>query len=453
MAVPKKTLAVLALVSGALIWLKIAPPELLRVGANYSAKMVCSNVFLAGRSAEDVIREDLQAPGNPIMQLFQVRVDRENNTVRAGLFGYIGNGLAVNRPGTGCATVPDGDLARAASVVSQPPLIAEPPTDQPWPSGSAAQSVPALQALVEQANLAGPGMRAIAVIHNGKLVAQSYGPGFSQSTPLLGWSMSKSVTAALVGMQIGDGKLSMRQAGFWPKDSSGREAIKLSNLMAMEDGLEFNEGYGDVSDVTRMLYLEPDMAAYMQARPLAHKPGTVWNYSSGTTVFLSHVWQQAAGAKALELPYTRLFAPLNMHSAIIEADARGTLVGSSYMYASAQDWARYGQFLLQDGVWNDQRLLPEGYVQRISSPSQVSGGQYAQGQLWRWGPQGATPDGENPDSAFDIPADTYWMLGHDGQSVAIVPSQQLVVVRLGLTPQNLLYQPQGLLAALVKALP
>ena len=453
MALPKKTLIVLALLGGTLGWLKLAPLELLRVGANYSAKMVCSNVFLAGRDAEQVLRDDVQAPGNPLMRLMQVTVDREQQTVRGGLFGFIGNGLAVHRRGTGCATVADGDLARAASVVSQRPVIAAPAADQPWPVGSQAQTLPAIQTLVERADLAGPGMRGIAVIHNGQLVAQHYGPGFSASTPLLGWSMTKSVTAGLVGLQIADGTLFMDQAGFWPKDSGGREAIKLSHLMAMDDGLLFNEGYGDVSDVTRMLYLEPDMAAYMQARPLAHTPGSVWNYSSGTTVMLSHIWQSAAGQQALELPYTRLFAPLGMSSAIIEADARGTLVGSSYMYATAQDWARYGQFLLQEGVWNGQRLLPEGFVQTISSPSKASAGEYAQGQFWRWGPQGATPEGENPDAAFKLPADTFWMRGHDGQTVAIVPSRQLVLVRLGLTPKDRLYQSQALLSEVLRAIP
>jgi CubicO group peptidase (beta-lactamase class C family) len=453
MSAAKKTLTGLAVIGLGFGWLVLAPPELLRVGANYSAKIVCSNVFIAGRDADQVMRDDLQALGKPLMRLMRVRVDPEQQTVRAGLLGFIGNGLAVNRPGTGCAAVADGDLARAASVTSQRPAIPAPAADQQWPQGSAAQSVPALQALVANPELAGPGVRGIAVIHNGQLVAEHYGPGFSASTPLLGWSMTKSVTAALVGMQIGDGNLNIAQAGFWPKDSGGREAIQLSNLMAMADGLEFNEGYGNVSDVTRMLYLEPDMAAYMQARPLAHEPGKVWSYSSGTTVLLSHLWQQAAGATALELPYSRLFAPLGMSSAIIEADARGTLVGSSYMYATAQDWARYGQFLLQDGVWQGQRLLPEAYVQTISSPSLVSQGEYAQGQLWRWGPQGSTPEGENPDKRFQLPADTYWMRGHDGQSIAVVPSKQLVVARLGLTPKEQNYQSQGLLSAIIQALP
>ncbi|MFA9218746.1 MAG: serine hydrolase domain-containing protein, partial [Sphingomonadaceae bacterium] len=305
---------------------------------------------------------------------------------------------------------------------------------------------------------AGPGMRGIAVIHQGKLVAQSYGPGFSASTPLLGWSMTKSVTAALVGLQVADGKLSMQQTGFWPDTSDPRARIMLADLMAMSSGLRYNEGYGDVSDVTRMLYLEPYMARYTASQPLDHAPGKVWNYSSGTTVLLSRIWQQAAApgnwtsADTLALPQRRLFAPLGMHSAVLEADARGNLVGSSYMYATAQDWGRFGQFLLQDGVWNGQRLLPPGFVATMQKMAPASGGQYGQGQVWRWGPGGDAPEGENPDLRFGLPADTYWMRGHDGQSVAIVPSQQLVLVRLGLTPHHLQYQPQALLAAVLKAL-
>jgi CubicO group peptidase (beta-lactamase class C family) len=435
------------LVGGALA-LHLHPPEMVRVGANYSAKIVCSNVFLAGRDAEAVLADDVQAPGHPLLKAMRVSVDREHKVVHADLLGFIGRGLAVYRPGTGCAAVPDGDVAAAARHQFTPATLPAAPAAN-WPQGAQAELDPAIQAILADDALAGPGMRGIAVIRNGTLVAQRYGAGFSQDTPLLGWSMSKSVTAVLVGLQVGAGKLQLAQGRFWPGD--GRAAITLAELMAMSSGLAFNEGYGDVSDVTRMLYLEPDMAAYVHAQPLAHAPGSTWNYSSGTTVLLSRIWQQAAGKGALGLPRQQLFAPLGMRSALIEADARGTLVGSSYMYASAQDWARFGQFLLQDGVWDGKRLLPEGYVAMMASVAQASKGQYAQGQLWRWGPSGATPDGQNPDLRFKLPADTYWMEGHDGQSVAIVPSKQLVVVRLGLTPHRLFYQPQGLLAAVIKA--
>lgn len=434
--------------------LALRPPELLRVGANYGAKIVCSNVFIAGRDAQAVLADDVQAPGHPVLKYLSVTVDRARQTVRTRFFGFSGDGLAVYRPGTGCAVAPDGDAAHAAQFNFVPIKIWSPSHNVPWPTGALPEINPAVQALLEQDALAGPGARGLAVIHRGRLVAERYGEGFSAATPLLGWSMTKTVTAALVGMQIADGRLSLQQSGFLPANGA---QVTLAQLMAMSSGLRWNEGYGDVSDVTRMLYLEPNMASFTAAQPLEATPGGKWNYSSGTTVLLSRIWQRAAAgsenaAAALSLPHNRLFAPLGMSSAVIEADARGNLVGSSYMYASTQDWARFGQFLLQDGIWQGKRILPEGFVNTMQQPAPASGGQYGQGQVWRWGPAGATPEGQNPDTRFELPADTYWMEGHDGQSIAIVPSQQLVVVRLGLTPHRLVYQPQALLAAVLKAI-
>ncbi len=126
------------------------------------------------------------------------------------------------------------------------------------------------------------------------------------------------------------------------------------------------------------------------------------------------------------------------------------LVGSSYMYATARDWARYGQFLLQDGVWQGQQLLPAGYVAMMASPVPASHGQYGKGQTWLWGSDAATP-GVNPDAAFGIPPDTFWMSGHDGQNIAIIKSRQLVIVRLGLTPYAAGYSPQPLVKAILEA--
>jgi CubicO group peptidase (beta-lactamase class C family) len=179
----------------------------------------------------------------------------------------------------------------------------------------------------------------------------------------------------------------------------------------------------------------------------------VWNYSSGTTVLLSHLWQQSVGGDSLLFPTERLFAPLGMSSAVLEADARGTLVGSSYLYATAQDWARFGQFLLQDGVWNGQRILPAGYVQHITTVAEQSKGQYGRGQIWRVGPGRDDDPTKNPDAENGLPSDTFWLAGHDGQTVAVMPSKQLVVVRMGLTPSALRYRPQAMIAAILKALP
>jgi CubicO group peptidase (beta-lactamase class C family) len=451
-------------------WTLIAnPPELLRIGAAYAAKTVCSNVFVAGRDSAGVLAHDVQAPGHPILAHLEVRIDQQRKVVRADLFGVIGGGLAVYRPGTGCAVVPDGDVERVSLYNFVPIKIWSPSPSVPWPTGSMAETAPAVQALVNQDALSGPGMRGIAVIHRGRLVAQRYGDGFALRTPLLGWSLTKTVNAALVGMHIAEGKLSPQQSGFWPAGADTRSQIALSHLMAMSSGLQFDETYGGVSDLTRMLYLEPDMAAYAAAQPLLQPAGTAWNDSSGTALLLSRIWQRAAAGATgndgalpakngptsvavLSLPHDRLFAQLGMSSALIEADARGNLVGSSYMFASTHDWARFGQFLLQDGVWQGKRMLPAGFVEAMRQPVPASGGQYGQGQVWRHGPQGATPPGQNPDLPFKLPEDTFWMLGHDGQAIAIVPSKGLVLVRLGLTPERLHYQPQALLAAVIEAL-
>jgi CubicO group peptidase (beta-lactamase class C family) len=222
--------------------------------------------------------------------------------------------------------------------------------------------------------------------------------------------------------------------------------------MGMSSGLAFNEDYGDVSDVTRMLYLEPDMAGFAEAMPLAGEVGKTWHYSSGTPELLSRIWQDALGdpANALAWPRAALFDPLGMSSAVLETDEKGTFVGASYLYATARDWARFGQFLLQDGVWKGVEILPDGFVGWMREEVPASKGEYGRGQLWLHGSDAGTPAGQNPDAGFDLPRDAFWMLGHDGQSIAIVPSKKLVIVRLGLTPSKLGYKAQGLVEALVK---
>jgi CubicO group peptidase (beta-lactamase class C family) len=448
---------------GLLLFLWLKPPALLRVGANYAAKIVCSNVFLAGRNPEEVLRVDVQAPGIAILKLMHVSVARERGVVRAGFLGFIGNGLAQFRDGEGCTVLPDGNVD--ASVLSTthaarigppvPPLPPPPADDAPWPQGTVVQTKANIDQLLRDDALAGPGARAIVVVDHGRIVGERYAAGFTAATPLLGWSMTKTVTAGVIGMLIKDGKLSLDQAGFWP-GHDGRERIHLSDLLAMSSGLQWNEAYGAVSDVTSMLYLQPDMAGFARSQPLAHPPGEAWLYSSGTAVILAHIAQEAQrqGPDHLYDLATyikaRLFAPIGITTGTIEPDEHGTLVGSSYMYATARDWARYGEFLLQGGVWQGQQLLPEGYVAMMATPVAASKGQYGKGQTWLWGSDAATP-GVNPDAAFGIPPDTFWMSGHDGQAIAIIRSRQLVIVRLGLTPYIAGYSPQPLVKAILAA--
>ncbi|TSE06595.1 serine hydrolase [Mesorhizobium intechi] len=440
-------------VAGLFAWLYVAPPELIRVGSGYSAKIVCSNVFIAGRDANEVLAVDVQAPGHPLLRLMRISVDKNRGTVSAGLLGFLGKSEAVFRDGLGCASIPDGDVGKARrTTVHVEPSATGP--DTLWPEGERVEASqdPVIAKLLDDAALTGSGMRAVVVVKNGRVVAERYGDGFSARTPLLGWSMTKTVNAAIVGTLVKDGKMAIDNKGlFAPWKADGRAAISLADMMAMSSGLEFNEDYGDVADVTRMLYLEPDMAGFAASKPLAGEVGKVFSYSSGTAVMLSRLWQDAIGdkAKALTWPRSALFGPLGMHSAVLETDEQGTFVGSSYLYATAHDWARFGQFLLQGGAWNGNQVLPAGFVDWMREPAPASK-VYGKGQLWIEAPG----DEENPGAgvAAGLPKDTYWMEGHDGQTVAIIPSEQLVIVRLGLTPAKLGYRPQTMVGALVKAL-
>lgn len=429
-------------------WLYIAPPELLRIGDGYAAKIVCSNVFIAGRNPDQVLAEDVQAPGHPLLRFVSVSVDREQRSVTAHIFGFAAPAEAVYREGLGCTSLPDGTVAVAPRYSPNYFSGLRPPADKPWPEGTTTDGNAAIQDIIVKPELQGPGMRAIIVVKDGRIIAETYGKGFTRETPLLGWSMTKTVTAALVGRRIADGAMSLAANKLLPAwAGDGRAAITLGDLMAMQSGLDFNEDYGTVADVTRMLYLESDMAAYTAAKPLVHPPGTQFSYSSGTTTLISRLWMDSFGSEdeALAYPRRALFRPLGMTSAVLEPDARGTFVGSSYMYATARDWARFALFLLRDGTWQGRALLPEGFVAFMRKPTDVSGGRYGQGQVWTETP---TPPAGKP----ALPPETFWMRGHDGQSIMISPTLDLAVVRLGLTPSSAGYEVREMNARIVAAL-
>lgn len=433
--------ALILLIAGFALFLYVSPPDLIRIGSGYAAKIVCSNVFLAKRDAHQVLEVDVQAPGHPLLKLMRIKVDQDHGVVSAGLLGLFGNSQAVYRPGLGCALVPDGDLVKAQALRFSPVMTSLP--DAPWPQGTKVSPIAnqALDAVLQDKSLAGEGMRAIIIVKQGRIVGEAYGDGFSAETPLLGWSMTKSVTAAIIGTLIRDGKMDLtRQSLFGEWRNDDRAEIRLADLMAMSSGLEFNEDYGDVTDVTRMLYLEPDMAAFAADKPLVSAVGSVFSYSSGTTILLSRLWQQAAADQAISWPSRALFEPLGMRSATLEMDEAGTFAGSSYLYATARDWSRFGLLLLQAGQWNGKAILPPNYVAWMREPAPASSGKYGRGQVWL------------NSADRNLPKDTFWMRGHDGQFIAIIPSQDLVVVRLGLTPAKLAYSVSPLVAAALNVL-
>lgn len=442
--------ALAALLIVGFFWLWLAPPDLLRVGTGYAAKIVCSNVFLAGRDAGDVLADDVQAPGHPLLKLAGVEVDMDRRLVEAHLAGLIAPSVAVYRDGLGCASVPDGDIVKAQGFSA--PVSESVPADNTltWPQGERVEATQSrMAAVLQDQTLLGPAYRAVVVVKDGRIVGETYGDGFNAQTPLLGWSMAKTVTAALAIKLATEQGVDLDADRLFPEwADDARAGIRLSDLLSMQSGLDFNEDYGDVTDVTRMLYLEPDMAAYVRALPAAVERGTRFNYSSGESVLISRWWMSrlSDGRAALAFPRTALFEPIGMRSAVLEADARGTLVGSSYLYATARDWARFGLLLAQGGVWDGKAVLPADFITRMMNRTEASKGVYGGAQAWRQGPGG------EPDARFGLDTDVVWMLGHDGQSVAVIASESLVVVRMGLTPNRLGYRPQPLVAAIREVL-
>ncbi len=352
------------------------------------------------------------------------------------IFGFFAQSTAIYRPALGCANIQKDDLR--VEIPTGPQVPAEP---------IRIETDPAVQAVIEDQALAGPGMRAIAVIRDGKLIAETYGPGFNADTPLLGWSMTKSVIATLIGMRIAEGRMSLESTALLPEwKNDERAKISLANLMAMNSGLRFDEDYGTVTDVTRMLYLEPDMAGFAASLPLEAASGTKFNYSSGTANILSELFMDSFNSREEALAYPRLalFGPLGMNSVILETDASGVFAGSSYMYATARDWARLGAFLADGGNLYGKPILPADYISFMRKPGPESEGRYGSAQVWlQISGVKAGEDG--------IPEDAFWMSGHDGQSVMIVPSMHLAVVRLGLTPSRARYNVQRLNAKVIEA--
>ena len=274
---------------------------------------------------------------------------------------------------------------------------------------------------------------AFVAVQGGRVVAERYGPGVSSTTPLLSWSTAKSMTHAALGILVADGALDPAApvgAPEWSGDGDPRAAITADDLLAMRSGLHFVEDYVDdtVSDCLEMLWGSgaDDVAHFAADQPLEHPVGTVFNYSSGTTNILSRlIGARVGGGEAGMRAFLadRLFGPLGMASAEPRFDAAGTWVGSSYLYATARDFARFGLLYLRDGVWDDRRLLPEGWVDSARTIRSVDPDDgWFHGHHW-W------VRGDD--------VGTFWANGYEGQMIACVPALDLVVVRLGRTPTEL----------------
>lgn len=285
--------------------------------------------------------------------------------------------------------------------------------------------------------------RAVIVMHDGRTVAERYAPGYHENTRFISWSMAKTVTGVLIGLLVADGRLRLDEGvpvPSWQRAGDPRGEITLRQLLQMRSGLRHTEAGDPVyeSDEVRMLFLDgrDAMAAHAEAQPLEAEAGKKWEYSSNTTVILADIAARVLTPSTdpderrrvlNDYLRSRLFEPLGMKSMVPEYDAAGTLIGGSLMHATARDWARFGEFLRNQGSVNGAQLVPPGWIEFMTTPNPRNPGYGA--QVWLNRPQ---PDESSPPFP-GAPRSAFSLNGHLGQFVLISPTQGLTVVRLGRT--------------------
>ena len=412
---------------------------LLLTGTGYAAHNACALDAIAGRGDPG---DDL--PENPLVPV--LRTSTEDSGTRASILGVLAAKRAWETPGFGCTIAeerPDLPAPTTVTAAGNPFSSAvAPPTSAPV----AAALDKGFGTDLSATDRTALGTRAIVVVKNGALVAERYADGFDATTPQLGWSITKSVTNLLVGRLVHDGEVTLDDDHLRPEWKDDRASITVRQLLQMTSGLHWDETYSLGTEITKMLYTEPDMGRYAASQELDHAPGSHLQYSSGSTTLLCSVLAKDRGGA--DFPRRTLFAQLGLSSAVLEPDATGNPVCSSYMWATPRDWAAIGQFALDDGVWNGTRLLPAGWM-ATSSKAVVAAENEDPGYATGWW---ANTRADGTLFAPEIPADAYFGQGHDGQWLMVVPSERLVVARLGFTPTERDERVTSMTADLIAAL-
>ncbi len=413
-------------------WLSYRPDRALRVATHVVAQAICVNTFVSGLDPQTALAETMERPGlRRLRALMRYRVEPDARTVESSLLG-----MDVSRTsyhdGLGCVSlegqkppyVPNIDIAslRAAALPDIAGTSPVEPTD------------PALKAALDHAfeEPAGPPFRrtkAVVVIKDGRLIAERYAANIGVETPLLGYSMTKTVTNALLGILTRQGKLApamLAPIAEWRDPADGRHEITIEQLMRMTSGLaldETNSGF----DPSSQMEIHRDMAGFAVHAPLVAPPGKRWAYSSASTQILARIIRDAAGGpeQAIELAWRELFQPLGMRHVTMQFDGSGTMQGYGNMLASARDWAKLGLLYLGDGMVGGKRILPEGWV--AMSATATLDTDYGAG-LWTNRSSHVHALGR---ARAGIPSDAFFAFGLLGQRLVILPSQRMVVARLG----------------------
>lgn len=423
-----KIFAVLLLL--VLVYLRIEIYPQLDMITGFSSKSVTSGHFLDNRSLETIEQGD-----NDIDKIDWAtnEINDAERFVTSKVYG-LKERKAIYREGLGATLINDDfDVSKPYNVPKRTKIN----TNLPFPYGNLDQKDTVfsnidyvkLNAIVENAfdkkGQKDKRTRSVIVIYKNKIIAEKYADGFNKNSRILGWSMTKSITGTLFGILQKQGKFDIiKPAPIAEWKSDERSKITTNDLLHMNSGLEWEEDYGKISDVTKMLFIEEDMTQSQINKPLVGKPNNTWNYSSGTTNLLSGILRKQfkTHQEYLDFWYSSLFDKIGMNSALVETDMAGNFVGSSYGWANTRDWAKFGLLYLHKGNWNGEQLFNESWADYVALPTDTSYGNYG-AQFWL-----------NVGKKFpNVPKDMYYASGYQGQMVAVFPSHDLVIVRMGLS--------------------
>jgi len=423
------------------------------IATGFSAKNICSGHFVSGFTAQQVKDEGL-VPISGFFEKVNFHIDESHKQVTTDIYGLFDR-VAIFNPGMGCRLLSPDHAERdntKRSLMIKPITYASLNVSTPWPLGLAdadqsSERVDYLKlhdaiesAFIEPNKQKTRHTKAIVVIHQGQLIAEQYANGVGKTTPLLSWSMAKSVINMLVGLLVKDGQLDVSQTVDvppWQKNGDPRGKITLDQLLRMSSGLDFKEIYGLGSDAAKMLSVESSASDFAADKKLIYKPDEHWAYSSGTSNIISGIIRRQFNGDYqayYQYPQQRLFKPLSISTAVMEADPNGTFIGSSYMYASARDWAKLGQLMLQKGSWQDEQILDESWVDYSITATKNNPINNYGAHFWlNLQPSQSEGDEQKQPRWPNVPRDAYLMSGFQGQVVVVIPSRDLVVVRLGYT--------------------
>ena len=406
---------------------------------------MCSAVFITGLGAEFAAEnvgyftgpyEERAKVGKPVIDRVakEVRITLQSGVTRTAK--YLGS--------QGCVTLPVGQTSVNFTPVAVKSRLPDPATHL-WPMGDLLPKEPLprqinatkLKQAVDAAFEPVDGMTAAFVVTwRGRLIAERYGEGITVQTPLEGWSMGKSLTATLLGVLIKQGVYQLWQPApipEWQSPGDPRAAIRIADILHMSSGLRIRapqdpdfDPSGPYPDHVYLYTGGVNAFRYAATRPLQWPPDTVGRYHNTDPVLINYLIRLAVekrNEEYLSFPQRELIDKIGIRTMVLETDPFGNFLAQGYELASGRDWARLGNLYLQDGVWNGERILPEGYAAFVSTlaPAWEADKRPIYGGFF-W---------INGDGAFPVPKEAYYMAGAGGQTTLIIPSHDLVVVRLG----------------------